>query len=80
MLSPICVGMSTNTVFVVDISLGIVSGSFLEDNLTADFLVLGILQSLYFLRMSYNDCVLDVTILIGLFKFSFPTNFKMGFL
>lgn len=56
MLFPICVDMSTNTVFVdvllgnhmVDISLGIVSASFLEDNLTADFLVFGILQSFLF--------------------------------
>lgn len=51
MLSPFCVGVSTDTVFVdvllgnhmVDVLLGIVSESFLEDNLTADFLVLGIL-------------------------------------
>lgn len=72
MLSPICVGMSTDTIFVdvllgiVDISLGIVSWSFLECNLTADFLFPGILQYLYSLRMSYNNCVLDVSILIGL--------------
>lgn len=72
MLSPICEGMLTDTVFVdvllgiVNISLGIVSRSFLEDNLIADFLVLGILQSFYSLRMSYNDCILYVSILIGL--------------
>lgn len=83
MLSPIWVGMSTDTIFVhvllgiVDISLGIVSWSFLEGNLTADFLFLGILQSLYSIRMSYNNCFRCVY--FNWFKFSFPKKIQNGF-